>query len=235
MARPYRIAVLGAALSLGCLDSEGEDTAADTDSIPRGALSFALPLADPSLMDPPVMGVDHDPEVYDGVYQAICADFLGRGFPHCYDEHDGSDFLLDGGFDAMDAGSVAILAAADGTVVETDDGHYDRCHADLGSQEVDCDGYPMAANYVVLEHESGWRTLYWHMKTDSVTVALGQTVSQGDALGLVGSSGNSATPHLHFQLEALDGTVIDPFAGPLSQPETWWCEQGDPEGLPGGC
>jgi murein DD-endopeptidase MepM/ murein hydrolase activator NlpD len=235
MARPYRIVAFGAALSLVCLNREHDDPAADTGSIPRGALSFALPLADAALMDPPVMGVDHDPDVHEGVYQAICADYLGRGFPHCYDEHRGSDFLLDGGFDTMDQGSVAILAAADGTVVQTDDGHYDRCHADLATQQVDCDGYPMAANYVILEHDGGWRTMYWHMKSGSVAVAVGQTVLQGDPLGMVGSSGNSSTPHLHFQVEAASGAAVDPFAGPLSQPETWWCDQGDPDGLPGGC
>ncbi len=181
------------------------------------------------------MGVDHDPEVHEGIYRAICLDYLSRGFPHCYDEHDGSDFILDGGFDAMDAGSATIIAAADGVVLETEDGHYDRCHADLATADVSCDGYEMVANSVILEHETGHRTLYWHMMNGSVAVQEGQQVTRGTVLGVIGSSGYSSTPHLHFELQDAEGQAIDPFAGELSQPETWWCQQGDGEEPPGSC
>ncbi len=218
-------------MAVGCEPDQVDSAPA----IARGALSLALPLASPGAFDPPVIGVDHDPEVHEGIYRAYCTDYMGRSFPHCYDEHDGSDVMLDGGFPAMDAGSEEIIAAAPGTVVDTDDGHYDRCHADLGAQEVDCDGYPMLANYVILEHEGGYRTLYWHMKTDSVAVHVDQVVEAGELLGLVGSSGHSSAPHLHFELQDPAGDAIDPYAGEYSQDETWWCEQGDPDELPGGC
>ncbi len=231
----YRIAALLAALSLGCVEVE-DDTGTDTgEGVPRGALALSFPLLERELFDPPVIGFDHDPEVHEGIYRAYCTDYMGRGFPHCYDEHDGSDFMLDGGFETMDAGSATIIAALNGVVVDTDDGNYDRCHSDLASQDVDCDGHPMVANYVILEHEGGYRTLYWHMKTDSVAVEPGQEVAMGEALGLVGSSGYSSGPHLHFELQDADGLSIDPYAGEYSQPETWWCDQGDPEGFPGDC
>jgi hypothetical protein len=201
------------------------------DETPRGALQFRLPLAQPELFEQTV-GVDHDPVEYsDGLESAQCVNYDGRGFPWCYDRHDGSDYLLDGGFDTMDAGSTDIVAAADGVVYETDDGNYDRCEATL--EGVDCDGYPMEANYVILQHEGGWFTLYWHMKTDSVAVEPGQEIRCGEVLGKVGSSGYSSMPHLHFELQDSTGLTIDPYAGPHSQPETWWAEQGDPEGLPG--
>lgn len=205
-----------------------EDTAPE---IARGALAFRFPLADRTLFEQTV-GVDHDPEVHEEGLQGVqCTSYDGRSFPWCYDEHDGSDYLLVGGFDTMDAGSAVIVAAAPGVVVETDDGNYDRCEATV--EGIDCDGYEMAANYVILEHDGGWRTKYWHMKTDSVAVAVGDTVACGDRLGLVGSSGYSSMPHLHFELEGLEGEWIDPYAGEHSQEETWWVEQGDPEGLPG--
>ena len=35
------------------------------------------------------------------------------------------------------------------------------------------------------------------------------------------------------EVEDATGQVIDPYAGPMSQEETWWVEQGDPEGFPG--
>ena len=229
----YRIAALSAALLAGC-PAPG-DSADTGDGVSRGAVSFGFPLAERDEMYPPVIGFDHDPEVYEGIYRAYCTDYMGRGFPHCYDEHDGSDFMLDGGFDAMDAGSVAIVAALAGTVVDTDDGNYDRCHSDMSTQDVDCDGHPMEANYVILEHKDGYRSLYWHMKTDSVAVEVGQEVEAGETLGLVGSSGYSSGPHLHFELQDADHISIDPFAGEHSQPETWWCDQGDPDEFPGEC
>lgn len=215
---------------LACVDPPvSNDSAAP--EIPRGALSFAFPLADPGQFEQ-VVGVDHDPAVYEGIEQLICVDYNGRAFPWCYDEHDGSDYLLEGNWDAMDAGSVQILAAADGVVIDTADGNYDRCHGDISTGGNSCDGYPMEANYVILEHEGGVKSRYWHMKSGSVLVAVGDAVRCGDPLGLVGSSGNSSQPHLHFEVEDASGAVVDPYAGPNSQPETWWIEQGDPEDMP---
>lgn len=202
---------------------------------PRASLQFQLPLADPSQFNL-MVGVDHDPVVHDAGFSASeCLDYVGRSFPYCYDEHDGSDYILVGGFSAMDAGSVAVIAAADGTVSYTDDGHYDRCHADLATGKIDCDGHEMNANEVTVTHAGGYQTRYLHLMTDSVSVSVGDTVSAGTVLGRVGSSGKSSMPHLHFQLEDPDGVIIDPYAGPLSQEETWWCEQGDVDALPGGC
>ena len=212
------------------IDSDAPESAEDTaPAVDRAPLAFALPLADGTVFGT-VLGVDHDPEVREGIEQIICTNYAGD--PWCYDEHDGTDYLLDGTWEAMDSGSVAILAAADGVVVETHDGEYDRCHGDLTTFEVSCDGYPMVANKVVLEHEGGYRTSYLHMMKGSVAVAVGDAVTCGDSLGLVGSSGRSSQPHLHFELQDADGLVIDPYAGEFSQPETWWVSQGEPDELP---
>jgi murein DD-endopeptidase MepM/ murein hydrolase activator NlpD len=53
------------------------------------------------------------------------------------------------------------------------------------------------------------RSLYGHMQGDSLTVAVGQTVTRGQVLGLVGSTGQSTGPHLHFAIQIGD-TLIDP-------------------------
>lgn len=192
---------------------------------PEPSFGFGLPLPERQAFHL-VVGVDHDPEDYgSGVEASNCINYAGEPFPFCYDGHDGTDFLLKGGFDTMDAGSSPIVAAADGTVVEVADGNYDRCHADLELGSNSCDGYPMEANYVIVEHDNGMRSLYWHMKRDSVSVAVGDTVTCGDPLGLVGSSGNSSTPHLHFEVRLATGSVVDPYAGPYSQEHSWWTEQ----------
>lgn len=54
-------------------------------------------------------------------------------------------------------------------------------------------------NYVVVDHGNGDSTLYAHMSSRSVKV--GQTVKQGDVVGLVGSTGSSNGNHLHFEVK----------------------------------
>jgi murein DD-endopeptidase MepM/ murein hydrolase activator NlpD len=196
-------------------------------------VQFGFPVEDPALIDQ-FIGVDHDPVVQQGgASAAICTGYDGRLFPWCYDEHDGSDYILDGAFETMDAGSTGVLAAAAGRVIDVHDGEYDRCH--IEGTEVTCDGNPMIANYDIIEHEPGVVSKNWHLKRDSVAVTVGQEVACGTPLGLIGSSGNSSSPHLHFEVE-VDAVVLDPYAGEFSQPETWWADQRGPEELPGpGC
>ncbi len=62
-------------------------------------------------------------------------------------------------------------------------------------------------NYVVISHGSGNTTLYAHMSSRSVSV--GQTVAQGQAVGVTGSTGHSTGPHLHFEITE-NGSRIDP-------------------------
>lgn len=64
-----------------------------------------------------------------------------------------------------------------------------------------------AGNYVKVEHESGFVTVYCHMSKQ--LVKQGDYVKQGQVIGLVGSTGVSTGPHLHFAVKK-DGTYIDP-------------------------
>ncbi len=62
-------------------------------------------------------------------------------------------------------------------------------------------------NYVIINHSNGYQTLYGHM---SKTLArVGQDVSQGTRIGLVGSTGYSTGPHLHFTVYK-NGKLVDP-------------------------
>ncbi len=178
-----------------------------------------------------VIGVDHSEEV--SADPARCVDYQGRSdFPHCYAGHRGTDYMLKGGFDAMDDGSAAVVAAADGVVRFVVDGHYDRCRGNWATGDIDCDGHEQRSNTVIITHEGGVETIYAHFMKNSIMVEEGQVVRCGEELGLIGSSGISAAPHLHFEVRGPGGEVIDPYAGPLSRPESYWVEQYADFGLP---
>jgi murein DD-endopeptidase MepM/ murein hydrolase activator NlpD len=61
-------------------------------------------------------------------------------------------------------------------------------------------GAAAAGNYVVIDHGDGEYSLYAHLQKGSVRVRAGDVVKVGEPIGLLGSSGNSTEPHLHFQL-----------------------------------
>ncbi|MBR9831346.1 M23 family metallopeptidase [bacterium] len=55
-------------------------------------------------------------------------------------------------------------------------------------------------NHVIIEHENGEYSYYMHLKTNSITVQVGDTIKKGLKIGELGQSGMSSEPHLHFQL-----------------------------------
>jgi len=64
-------------------------------------------------------------------------------------------------------------------------------------------------NYVMIDHGDGIMSVYAHLYPNSITVKDGQTVKQGEKLGLVGNSGSSTGCHLHFEMR-LNGVRVDP-------------------------
>ena len=62
-------------------------------------------------------------------------------------------------------------------------------------------------NYVVVSHSDGTSTLYAHMNRRNATV--GQTVSQGQVIGYVGTTGSSTGNHLHLEVR-VNGSRVDP-------------------------
>lgn len=65
-----------------------------------------------------------------------------------------------------------------------------------------------AGNYVVIDHPDGTQSKYFHMQSRS-PLEEGQSVSAGQQIGQVGSTGRSTGPHLHYELWR-DGRPVDP-------------------------
>lgn len=79
--------------------------------------------------------------------------------------------------------------------------------AAAGTVSIATHGSTGYGNYVMLSHADGSVTLYGHMS--SLAVSVGQTVTQGQVIGYVGSTGNSTGPHLHFEVR-INGSPVDP-------------------------
>jgi biotin carboxyl carrier protein len=76
---------------------------------------------------------------------------------------------------------------------------------------------------VRIRHDDGYETLYGHLDSN-LQVTVGQQVKAGQTVGVVGLTGNTTGPHLHFGLYQQDGTAIDPApwlaSGRLPDPAT---------------
>lgn len=165
-----------------------------------GAGSLGLPLVGAQNQDWALVAyVDADP--MDGKV----ADYTSaRGdTARTYDGHAGTDFAI-ASFRKMDEG-VEVLAIADGTVIETQDGLFDRSTERLP-------GCNLPSNFVAIRHGSGVTLEYQHLRSGSVEFAVGDRVPVGDSVGLVGSSGCSGGPHLHLEVTNAEGQTVDPFA-----------------------
>lgn len=136
--------------------------------------------------------------------------------------HAGTDYILwPYPWKRMQEDYMEIIAAADGIIVDKRDGFFD-----LNCQ---IDGNPNW-NGIVLEHADGSQTIYIHFKDGVITSkGIGDSVTQGEFLGVAGSSGSSNIPHLHFEVRDSNGDVIDPFQGPCNSTtaNSWWANQED--------
>lgn len=118
---------------------------------------------------------------------SISSFFGYRSCSGCSSMHSGIDFTPGAG--------VPIEAVADGVVVASSvaDGSW--------------------GTHVTIEHNVDgvvYRTSYAHMQSGSMGLSLGDSVSRGQVLGLVGNTGQSFGAHLHFTVQNASGTFINP-------------------------
>jgi hypothetical protein len=126
-----------------------------------------------------------------------------------YHGHRGNDMTIRD-FMEMDQGRF-VVAGAEGTVFWAGDSNYDRNTVPGGSN-----------NYIDILHADGSHSIYLHFRQWSTRVAAGDHVYQGQPIGLVGSSGDSSNPHVHFEIQDSGGNAIDPYAGPCRTGATLW-------------
>lgn len=106
-----------------------------------------------------------------------------------YSGHSGADFSC--------ASGTAIYAVKSGTVITSTALRNSR------------GAYKSYGEYVVIDHHDGTMTLYAHMYPGSRMVSSGQSVSQGQQIGKVGTTGNSTGNHLHFEVR-INGRPVNP-------------------------
>lgn len=197
------------------------------DISPRGSAANALDLVWPIRVNPAV------PDVTSGGVPAAVTNYVdhaGAGASAPLDYACGTfSYLGHRGTDIapwpfpwarMEKNTVQVVAGAPGVLVAKADGNGDGCSA---SQE---------GNYANVLHADGSIASYYHLKNGSVTTkAVGQAVSAGEYLGVVGNSGNSNHPHLHLELfrDATYQENLDPYVGSCAatQAHTLWAQQPD--------
>ncbi|MEX2349920.1 MAG: peptidoglycan DD-metalloendopeptidase family protein [Flavobacteriaceae bacterium] len=113
-----------------------------------------------------------------------------------------------------------VIAAAPGEIIYKNDGEFDQS----------CSFNSNLWNAIYLQHSDGSISMYGHMKANTLTSkGVGDMVTTGEYLGVIGSSGNSTGPHLHFEVFDNTAQLIDPYAGPCNglNSSSWWSTQKD--------
>lgn len=179
-----------------------------------GLALLASCVAAASAQSPPRLGLPLECKVGETCFIQKYVDHRrGKGYQdyHCgfltNNDHSGTDFRLPD--HAAMAKGVAVVAAADGVVRNVRDGMPDVDARLVTTNAVTDRGL---GNVVIIDHGGGWRTIYGHMRRNSVSVTKGQRVTTGQKLGLIGLSGLTEFPHVHFEVR-FGKRFIDPFVG----------------------
>ena len=223
----FLLPLLALALSGGC----GGDSAAPTPPTPTTPAPAPAPVPPPEPEPEPPEPLRYQwPVSGNWVTDWIVTNYVDldpargrlrdhRGGSITYDGHTGTD-ITPANFRWMDRGEPLVLAAADGRVTAVYGGEPEDRNTEPFDSSPFCDGVRNLGNYVAIAHEDLSRTVYAHLQHGSVAVAVGDTVSAGDTLGVVGSSGCSTAPHLHFEIVSppsggMAGVLLDPYRDEL--------------------
>ena len=113
--------------------------------------------------------------------------------------HEGIDL-----WNGSDNGESSDSRSKDTKVLATQDGTVTSIRNDVSAEGDASLGY---GNYIIIDHGNNICTLYGHLSC--ISVSTGQTVTAGQKIGNVGSTGHSTGPHLHFEVRK-NGIKLDP-------------------------
>jgi murein DD-endopeptidase len=100
-----------------------------------------------------------------------------------------------------------VLAVADGRVSDLKDGLPENAGSnEASSRNITLDN--VTGNYVIVDLGHGRFAVYAHLQPGGLKVKLGEKVKAGQALALLGNSGNSDAPHLHFHLVDANSPLV---------------------------
>ena len=166
--------------------------------------------------------------------------WLAQRYAVDYEQLDADSRIYSGEKEDLDSYTIygqKAIAAADGTVVKVIDGLPEQEPGVFpeGISPDEADG-----NSVILDLGGGNYALYAHFQPGSVRVQEGDRVNRGDVLALVGNSGNSLAPHLHFHVMngplslASNGLpyVVDSFTATGQSAGTEAFDEAEAEGMP---
>lgn len=96
---------------------------------------------------------------------------------------------------------IELIAVADGKVVDIKDGIIENepLSEDMA---VGITKETIGGNYIIIDIGNNIHALYGHLIPNRLKVSIGDKVKKGQVIGLLGNSGNSDAPHLHFHLES---------------------------------
>jgi murein DD-endopeptidase MepM/ murein hydrolase activator NlpD len=153
--------------------------------------------------------IDHNPT------QGQLSDYMcgARTYDNASSGHRGTDISSSGiPLVKLAQEAIHVTASAAGVIVVKLDGNPDvNC---IGTSSESRDGVSVVANEITVQHADGMRTRYLHLKNDALTPKkVGDSVAEGEFLGILASSGLSSGPHLHFEVRGTANETIDPWAG----------------------
>lgn len=118
-------------------------------------------------------------------YEQGTSHWVAQGYESLFSHH--GDYAIDF---KMKPGT-KVLAARSGVVVFV---RRDDKRGGVGKK------YVGTGNGIVVAHSDSTYAFYWHLQYNGALVSVGDTVAQGQWIGLSGSTGFSAFPHLHFEV-----------------------------------
>src|SRR5215217_6134453 len=187
-----------------CLD---EFKTEDTAYFKQGLRLVALELHnDPIALYKLPFDDDSDWKLSNGNFDDPIRGHPDTGLPSGNNQKYAFDFIHDSNNNGIGEGGQNVRAARRGTVYAFQNTEEGNSWVDGTTEETvkrsgpNPPGYKGVGNFLVVKHSDGTFGTYWHLQKNSIGVKVGADVSRGQVIAQSDNTGNSSTPHLHFDV-----------------------------------